>query len=332
MRELFPISAQSNTESVDGAPARLGPLLQETESSGVLVLDKPEGMTSSAVVTRIKRQLGLRKAGHCGTLDPFATGVLLVCVNQATRIADQLTVQTKTYRFTVRFGIETDTLDRTGRVVRTCEDPAPPERDLLEAVRSHEGTQVQQVPRYAAVKVQGKRLYELARKGIEVEPPQREVRIHSLSLISYRYPEAVLETTCSKGTYVRQLAADLGGRLGCGAHVTHLRRLACGPFCIEQASTLERMKDGVSDGFWLEKLVSMSGALSHLPALTIEDERILGRLRFGQLDAAWETEHAGLFPERREPVRIVTADDRLAALWWPHPGPAQHRRLRLFQF
>lgn len=330
MREMFPMSAQSSAEGVDGAAPRGGPPLQEMEPSGVLVLDKPEGLTSSAVVTRIKRQLGLRKAGHCGTLDPFATGVLLVCANQATRIADQLTVQTKLYRFTVRFGIETDTLDRTGRVVRTYDGPPPPAEELLEAVQSHEGAQVQQVPRYAAVRVQGKRLYKLARKGIEVEPPLREVHVHSLSLISYRYPEAVLETRCSKGTYVRRLAADLGSALGCGAHVTHLRRLACGPFGIEQASTPEQVKDRASDGSWSAKLVSMSVALSHLSALTIEDERVLNRLRFGQLDAAWEAEHSARFSELLEPVRILTADNRLAALWWP--GPARQRRLRLFQF
>lgn len=331
MREMFPITAQSNTASTGGNPSLSDFAMRETEPSGLLVLDKPEGMTSSTLVTRVKRLLGLRKAGHCGTLDPFATGVLLVCVNQATRFAEQLTGQAKVYRFTAHLGIETDTLDRTGRVVRTCDDVAPSERELLEAMRLHQGTQVQEVPRYAAVKVQGKRLYELARKGIDVEPPRREVHIDRFDLIAYRYPEVVLETKCSKGTYVRQLAADLGRRLGCGAHVMHLRRLACGPFGLERASSLEQLHDGASDGSWLTKLVPMADALSHLPALTIEDGQVLSRLRYGQLDADWEAEHSGRFSRGGGPVRIVTADGRLAALWWPWPESEHQRRLRVFQ-
>lgn len=304
-----------------------------SEESGLLVVDKPEGLTSFAVVARVKRRLNLRKAGHCGTLDPFATGVLLICLNQATRIADQLLNQAKLYRFSVRLGIETDTLDRTGNVVRVCEQVVPPGEQLADVVQSFEGRQMQVVPLYSAKRIQGRRLYDWARRGIgEIELPEQEVHIHRLKLVSYQYPEIVLEAECSKGTYIRQLASDLGCKLGCGGHVSELRRLGCGRFEIERAKTLDEIMNVSSSDSPAEGIVSMNEALSHLPALVIRDEQILHRLRFGHIDPTWEMEHRGCFSDEDVPVRLVTDQDRLAALWWPHPRAGQHRRLRLFQF
>lgn len=300
------------------------------ESSGLFIIDKPEGMTSFDVVARIKRWLHLKKVGHCGTLDPFATGVLLICVNQATRIVDQLSEQDKTYRFTIRFGVETDTLDRTGRVVHTCEAPSCTEEKLLSALDRFRGSYRQEVPRYSAVKVQGRRLYALSRSGIDVETlPTREVHIHSLSLLNMIWPEASFEARCSKGTYIRQLAADIGHFLGCGGHVSDLRRLTSGHFRIEQAVSIEGLDEAVSKGAWREKLITMSEALTHLPSVVLEDTNAVKRLIEGQLDPAWEAEYRTHFPAVNEPVRILTPRDELVALWWPHPAPEQKRRLRV---
>ncbi|MCK8602353.1 tRNA pseudouridine(55) synthase TruB [Desulfoferrobacter suflitae] len=301
--------------------------------SGILIVDKPEGLTSFAVVARVKKSLKLKKVGHCGTLDPFATGVLVLCINQATRIADQLSLQDKLYRFTLHFGVQTDTLDRTGQVVQTYDGPAVDESDLAAAAHGFVGIQRQQVPRYAAVKVQGRRLYELARKGVEVPLPERDITIHRLRVIRYHWPEAIMEARCSKGTYIRQLAADIGHRLGCGAHVNALRRLASGSFDICQAISMEELKSIAKDNRWREKLISMSEALDHLPAMVIKDRQILQGLDNGHLDPAWVAEKRGQFARSAGPVRLLTgAAPQLLALWWPGSSEDAHskRHLRVF--
>ncbi len=302
--------------------------------SGILVVDKAEGLTSFAMVARVKNFLGLKKAGHCGTLDPFATGVLVICINQATRIADQLSMQDKLYRCSVRFGVETDTLDRTGRIVRTYDGPAVCESDLLNAAASFVGAYRQQVPRYAAVKVQGKRLYELARKGVEVERPSRDVIIHNLKLLGYDWPEAVMEVHCSKGAYIRQLTSDLGRELGCGAHVKELRRIASGSFDISRAMTDEELRQVSKNDGWREKLVSMNEALDHLAAIIIEDRQVLQGLNNGHLDPAWAKQKREQLSEQNAPVRLLAGIDRqLVALWWPacRDDTEKRRCLRVFK-
>jgi tRNA pseudouridine55 synthase len=300
--------------------------------SGILVVDKPEGLTSFAVVRKVKEALRLEKAGHCGTLDPFATGVLVVCLNQATRIADQLSEQDKVYRFTIQLGMETDTLDRTGRVTRIYEGQARSEGELRCSLDHLMGSLTQEVPRYAAVRVQGKRLYEWSRRGIEVTRPKREIAVYRMELLAYRWPEATLEVRCSKGTYVRQLAADIGGLMGCGAHVTGLNRVASGPFRVEHAISMETLEETVERSCWRRKLVSMSEALSHLPAVRIEDQGLLGRLRVGNLDREWEAENQKRFEGCSQAVRLLSGEDQLEALWWPNPEAVQRRRrLRVFR-
>ena len=300
------------------------------EAGGILAVDKPEGPTSFAVVHRIKKRLNLKKAGHCGTLDPFATGLLLVCINQATRISDQLLDQDKVYRFGVRFGVETDTLDRTGKVTRTHDGPAPSREELNGAVDAFRGVCLQKVPRYAAVRVEGKRLYELSRKGVEVERPEREVCIRKLELLSYQWPDATFETCCSKGTYVRQLAADMGHRLGCGAHVSELRRLASGPFHVDRAVEFQDVEGEAEVHCWERKLISMNEALAHLPHVLVEDAGTIRRIRDGQMSREWEVAHREKFSGSGMPVRILGADGRLAALWWPFSETPSQRRLRVF--
>lgn len=300
------------------------------EAGGVLVVDKPEGVTSTGLSTRIKGILKPGKIGHTGTLDPFATGVMVLCVNEATRVADQFINFDKVYLSTLRFGVETDTLDKTGKVVKTSEARFS-EMDLLESLESFKGECTQKVPRFSAVKVGGQRLYKLSRKGIDVERPQREVCIHSIALHSFDWPEAVIEISCSKGTYIRQIASDLGQKLGSGAHLSALRRLSVGPFNVACALSMDELSMENRDRI-VEQIIPVNEAISYLPAVTISEDEVLARLRYGQLDRGWASTHAGLFARYDGPVRIVTGLNRLAALWWPNPAAAGSRRLRVFTF
>lgn len=220
-------------------PVTVSPRSEPIAGDGVLVVDKPDGPTSQRVVTIVKRSLGVRKAGHTGTLDPFATGVLPVCLGRATKLATWLTGSDKTYRARMRLGVTTDTLDRTGTVTGE-RDATGVSRDALEAALASFRGIIQQVPpMYSAVKIDGKRLYEHARKGREVKREPREVTIHELELEALEGVTAVVRVVCSKGTYVRTLVADLGEALGVGAHVLELRRTASGDFAESLSVPLE---------------------------------------------------------------------------------------------
>ena len=297
---------------------------------GLLLLDKPAGITSFAATARVRQLLRVDKVGHCGTLDPFATGLLLICINQATRIVDLLSLQDKTYRCLVRLGIETDTLDRTGAVTAEFEGDPSGEEELREVLRSFCGTHEQAVPRYSAVRVQGRRLHRWTRQGVDVAVPSREVRIHRLELLKYQWPEAVLEVDCSKGTYVRQLAADIGGRLGCGAHLSELRRLASGRFHLDQAVGMEQLESTTDAQPGPPAFIPLNEVLDHLPAVVVNDEHTLRALRHGHLEANYELMMSQEWDSRRPgPVRLIGPHQELVALWWPSAG-AGERRLRVF--
>jgi tRNA pseudouridine55 synthase len=299
--------------------------------SGIVALDKPEGRTSFSIVNEIKRLFDFRKVGHCGTLDPFATGLFLICLNRATRIADQLLELDKVYRFGVRFGLESDTLDRTGRLASVYEGPPVSEGDLQRSLDRFRGVCEQQVPRYAAVKVRGRRLYALSRKGIEIELPRRNVNIYRIKLLSYDWPDAGIEVNCSKGTYVRQLAADIGRDLGCGAYVTELRRLTVGAFSIDRALSFEEFKNAMPTCYWQGTIMSMNDALAHLPSVSIDPGMTLKRLLDGNLDPALEMNLRERFSRQTTPVRLVAAlNNELIALWWPHGVGEKQHRLRVF--
>lgn len=299
--------------------------------SGILVVDKPEERTSFSVVKEVQKLLRLTKVGHCGTLDPFATGVLVLCLNRATRIADQLLEQDKVYRFVIRLGFESDTLDRAGVIVPVYSGPPLAQEALQACVERFRGTCEQQVPRYAAVKVKGQRLYEWSRKGIAIPLPRRRVTIHSLSLLAFRWPEATLEVHCSKGTYVRQLAADIGQVLQCGAYVTELRRLVSGPFSITQAVSLETLRAALAKDCWQDRVIGMTEALAHLPLVAIADPHQIKRLQDGQIDPALEIELQQRFAGQAPPVRLAAAiNNELIALWWPRENGQKQRQLRVF--
>lgn len=212
------------------------------EKSGVLIVNKPYGMTSHDVVNRIRRLYSTRRVGHTGTLDPLATGVLTVLVGRAAKAAEYLTADTKAYTATLRLGITTDTEDVTGSVLTSCED-IPSKEAVLEAVKSFEGDIMQIPPMYSALKVDGQKLCDLARKGVSVERQARPITIHSISAEpTDSATDYLLSVSCSSGTYIRTLCADIGKKLGCGGVMATLRRDRAGLFSLESSHTLEEIE------------------------------------------------------------------------------------------
>ncbi len=210
-------------------------------SEGILLLDKPLGRTSFFCVHKVRKRLGVQRVGHAGTLDPLATGLLVLLVGRRyTKMAAQFLEHDKVYRATLCLGIETNTYDREGEPKEVSSEP-PTEEQLQLALKQFQGETLQTPPMYAAKKLQGKRLYELARAGIEVERAPVLVRME-IELESYHYPHLELMVRCSKGTYIRSLAHDFGRAVGCGAHLAGLVRMASGPFSLEQAISYEQLE------------------------------------------------------------------------------------------
>jgi tRNA pseudouridine55 synthase len=230
-------------------------------TDGLLLVDKPGGVTSHDVIDVVRRRLGTRKVGHAGTLDPMATGLLLVGVGRATRLLRFLSDLSKVYEGTMRLGVETTTLDADGEVVR--ESPVTATREDLEReMRALEGGSMQRPPAYSAVKVGGRKLYEAARAGERLDAEPRPIRVDAFDLLSFEPPDAAFRVACSTGTYVRVLAADVGESLSCGAHLTALRRTAIGPFRASDASPPE----GPGEPLPVED------AVRHLPRLELVAE------------------------------------------------------------
>lgn len=208
--------------------------------NGLLLLDKPIGASSNAALQRAKWLFNAAKAGHTGTLDPLATGLLLLCFGKATKLAATFLDSDKTYRATVRLGVTTETADAEGSVLKTR--PVDVSRAQIEVVLTHFTGEIEQIPpMYSALKREGRPLYEYARKGIELERQPRQVTIHDLSLLSCEENQFEIEITCSKGTYIRTLAADIGESLGCGAHLAALRRTHIGQFDVADAHSLDEL-------------------------------------------------------------------------------------------
>jgi tRNA pseudouridine55 synthase len=249
--------------------------------SGILLIDKPEGPSSAQVVHRVKSILAAKKVGHLGTLDPFASGLLLLGVNEGTKVADIFLGGSKSYRAVMVLGVDTDSQDATGRVVAVRPVPAVGEKELNALAQEFTGELQQVPPMFSALKKDGVRLYRLARQGKEIAREPRSIRIDSLRLRQLTGAEIEFNVTCSRGTYVRTLAADMGGYLGCGAHLKSLRRTACGHLSLDQAVTLDELERQSSTG--VTPLVSLPLALNHLRAVTWQN-RLISRLRQGQQD------------------------------------------------
>lgn len=294
--------------------------------SGILLVDKPEGPSSAQVVQKVKNILGAKKVGHLGTLDPFASGLLPLGINDGTKIADLFLTAQKSYSGVITLGVETDTQDSTGKVLETREVPSLTEAEFARLQEAFTGTLSQIPPMYSALKKDGVRLYSLARRGQNIPRPPREIKIERLRLQQIGPAELRIEVTCSKGTYIRTLAADMGNFLGCGAHLKSLRRLSCGHLTLERAvplSTIEALKNRGA-----VPLISLNRALDFLRESRIESY-LLPKLKMGQQEAL-----AGLdMPKEGEKmVRLVDSEDNLIALaHWDDSAPgARWRLLRVF--
>ncbi|MFT3841777.1 MAG: tRNA pseudouridine(55) synthase TruB [Myxococcaceae bacterium] len=253
-------------------------------TGGVLVVDKPKGPTSHDVVERVRRALGNLKAGHTGTLDPMATGVLPVVVGEATKLSQFILEKDKAYEAAVQLGVSTDSYDAMGNVAQERPVPALSHELLEAALAKFRGSFEQKPPMFSAVKVAGKRLYELARKGEEVERPSRPVTVHELVLQDFTQSELRLKVRCSKGFFVRTLAHELGEALGCGAHLKALRRTLSGPFTLEQALPLEKIEQLGAAA--VQSLVSMERALEEMPAFTVSAAEVSRVLHGGVVELA----------------------------------------------
>ena len=252
---------------------------------GILIIDKPENFTSHDVVARLRRILKTRRIGHTGTLDPFATGVLVMLVGKATRLAQYLDKDAKEYEAIVRFGFETDTGDRTGELRITNYELRDFSDDELETVLEDFRGEIEQTPpMYSAKKIDGVKLYELARKGIEVERKAVKITNYELRITNYELPKTDdsglrtqdfgLKVFCSAGTYIRTLAEDIGAKLEVGAHLAELRRTKAGKFDLSKAVTIEELENIVSENRLDNHLISMNEAVSHLPEIVLSEDEI----------------------------------------------------------
>ncbi len=240
--------------------------------SGVLLLDKPIGLTSNKALQEVKFLYKAAKAGHTGSLDPLATGLLPICFGEATKMSAFLLDADKHYRVTVKLGETTTTADAEGEIVETLDPSGVTEAGIREILLEFMGEQQQLPPMYSAVKHKGERLYKLARQGIEVERETRTIHIHAIDLIEVKMPEFVMDVHCSKGTYVRTLAEDIGKRLGCGAHVSGLRRTGVGPYDDQSMLKLETVQEAFREKHFEEMdswLLSLESALSEWPEVML---------------------------------------------------------------
>lgn len=295
--------------------------------SGLLLVDKPVGPSSAHVVHRVKVLLGAKKVGHLGTLDPFASGLLLLGINEGTKVADIFLSAAKSYHGVMVLGVETDSQDATGTIVQVRSVPAIGKVELRALERQFSGDLRQVPPMFSALKREGVPLYRLARQGKEVPREPRSIRVEKLRLHKLGNDEIEIELTCSRGTYVRTLAADIGTFLGCGAHLKSLRRIACGQLTIEQAVTLddlERRDRGMS-----VPLLSLDKALNHLRAITWETP-LLSRLRLGQQEIL---KHLAKPVEGEKLARIVEPRGGLVALveWIEDVPQGRWRLSRIFK-
>lgn len=279
---------------------------------GILNINKPTGWTSHDVVQKIRRVLGQSRVGHTGTLDPLATGVLLLCLGKATRISQYLSNLDKTYVATIRLGETTDTGDAEGRVVERRVVQVT-KKDLQNILPRFRGKVQQIPPMFSAVKQGGKRLYQLARAGSIVERAPRLISVYGIDLLHFEERDLILRIQCSKGTYIRSLAADLGRELGCGGHVTGLQRERVGQFGLEDAYTLSEVEQRHRNNLLSRDVLSINDALGHLPKIRIEKENQL-RIEHGTPVSLSSSGFSLDMEYNQVPVRLMGDHDRLLGL------------------
>src|SRR3990172_10959429 len=242
--------------------------------SGVLVVDKPVGMTSHDVVQAVRNGTGLRRAGHTGTLDPRASGVLVILVGPAVRLSEYVSASDKRYQAIIRLGGSTDTFDAEGPVTLSKDPLTVTEAQFEEALKTFIGEIEQTPPPYSAVKVQGRKAYEMARQGEEVDLAPRKITVHHLEVLEWAPPEVVVDVHCSSGTYVRSLANDIGNALGTGAYLVGLRRTKSGRFSLRDATPLRKLQESFQAGTWYQSLIPAAEALADWPAVELNPDDV----------------------------------------------------------
>ena len=289
---------------------------------GILNIDKPSGITSMDVVRRIKRASGQKRVGHGGTLDPFASGVVPICLGRATRMMEYLVDGTKEYHATVRLGVETDTYDVDGDVIGERDASEIDFEAILQALKPFEGMIEQVPPMFSALKKDGKRLYDMARAGIEVEREPRSVHVLGIDVVDWSSPDLIIDVTCGRGFYMRSLAHDLGEALGCGGHLRELTRTRNSAFHIGEALSIEEAETCFTDGSWSEVLHTPDIAVRSMPAIVV-DKGVAERVRNGrplpgalQIPYGKPGEECRVYGNDGEFLALMTFD-RSAGQWQP---------------
>ncbi len=288
--------------------------------SGVLIVDKPLGMTSHQVVQVIRRGTHIKRAGHTGTLDPRASGVLVILIGPAVRLSQYLSAEDKRYQATIKLGEKTDTYDAEGKITGTSEVNVT-HAQFEEALKQFVGEIEQVPPPYSAIKVKGRHAYDLARKGEEVKLEPRLINMYSLDLLEWNSPEAILDVHCSSGTYVRSLAYDLGEILECGAYLTGLRRTKSGRFTLRDAVPLGKLTEAFETNSWYQYLIPAAEALSDWPSITLSNEEV-------EL-----VKHGRRIPREEGPekmVRAITEQGELVALMQFDPETKEFQPRKVF--
>ncbi len=280
--------------------------------NGLLVVDKPQGMTSHDVVSRLRRIANMRKIGHTGTLDPMATGVMVMLLGQATRLSEYLIRHDKTYVATVQLGSTTDTYDAEGEIVAQTDVPEFSTAQIESVLDNFRGPIEQVPPAHSAIKRNGKKSYELARQGIAVELPARPVTIHKLTLLSQTADTLALEISCSAGTYIRSIAHDVGNQLGVGGHLTALRRTQSGAFDIAQAQTIEALKAIAEDGKLAAQLKPLGLGMDEMEKITLDQDQCIDIMHGKRLVTDLQTDKLiRAYNNAAELVAIVKVEDGL---------------------
>ena len=275
--------------------------------SGVLVIDKPVGMTSHDVVQAVRNGTNLRRAGHTGTLDPRASGVLVILVGPAVRLSEYVSASDKRYQAIIRLGSSTDTFDADGKFTRSDQPVNVTESQFEAVLKTFIGEIVQTPPPYSAVKLQGRKAYEIAREGEEVDIAPRKITVHHLEVLEWAPPEVVIDVHCSSGTYVRSLANDLGIQLGCGAYLVGLRRTKSGRFTLRDATPLRKLQESFNANNWYQYLIPAAEALGDWPAIELSPDEVEGVRHGHRVKAIGE-------PELGSRVRGVSTQGELVAL------------------
>ncbi|MBN9453496.1 MAG: tRNA pseudouridine(55) synthase TruB [Bosea sp.] len=272
------MTAETPSESARNQDTAPAPRPKKRDIHGWVILDKPIGMTSTHAVSVVKRAFGAKKAGHAGTLDPLASGLLPIALGEATKTVPFVMDGRKAYQFTVAWGTQTNTDDTEGSVIATS-DKRPDEAAIAALLPRFTGTILQTPPKFSAIKIAGERAYDLARDGEEVELDARPVEIDALAIVSHDGATTTFEAECGKGTYVRAIARDLGLALGCLGHVAHLRRTRVGPFSVAEAASVENLRESPESA--LAALQPVKAALTLIPEIVLHRDAA-ARLKRGQ--------------------------------------------------